>query len=1132
MVSSYTVVSLMIPWKSTLVVLSFCLLVSTAFCQDDSAEDTIQRASDTIVHSAIRTDNGFESYFIDQSLVGHLPFRDIREFSLLTPGSFYTSNTYLGFNVVEADGDYIFVDGMQIRSGSAFPFRAIGEMAVFTSEAPLQFGNSVAGFVVVNTPEPDSSFVNLEFLSSFRINSRNDKMSFYAIGNDILEINAGGPLRFGKNSKSDKRAPSFYIAANLSKTNEQFPSHANSYEVNEATLAGLERNPLRSSGTSAGTFENAEFVTKDQFEETRFNSNSGSKALNAFVKINYPVAKKADVSFGSYIQLDKEQVFIYENSMFNSKENPVITTRNFDNYLAYSHQLADGDEFKLSYKMLLNYSSYYNKLEHGEHKDDLFKYGYLGKFTTHTVNSYSVGIDSVTGLSGQIHTGFSDTLYTFEPAGVNPVAEKYTSNYYTYYNNPADYNQVVNGGGLVNGYTAGDLSGNVYNIWNSPGKVHDQYGKTSQQQIRGKLAVDASYKNTEIKLGFEYSRRTERSYQVAPVGLWRRMGMLTNNHILQLDVSNPQPVYTDLTGTPDPSDDTIYTGTINYPRSYAGASQSFFDYNLRTKLGMATNSTDWIDLNALPPETFSMDMFSADDLLNNGTSFVSYYGYDHRGNKLKSKPTLDDFFNQTTSISGYGGPTIYNRSIGAFQPVYINGYVQYGFSLKWLDLQAGLRVDYYDAKQQVLKDQYSLFEIRSAGDVPGTLNPNGAHPNSIDDDFAVYVNNIANPTQIVGYRNGDQWYDVFGAKLSNAATLITPSGIQPYLVDQSKTSALEISSGAFEDYKAVTNVLPSLSAKIRIFKHTQLFIHYHSYTQNPGEISLLRPEQYLFIQVNTSQGINNPALQPTRANKFRIGPRQVIVRNLWTEMYFHWNSYHGIPGYAFVQNAFPASYLTYSNLDVLSNYGATIAINYQSSKNSGLNARVSITAQNSKWRDSPVSVYDAHIIAGYLQFNFGHGRDYVGVKSKNGKRILEDLGLSFFFHYRNGAEYYDQATLTINGYIGNSPNPININNTKRMPSFGLINMKLQKGVSLMKGKMQVQFYVWMQNLLDQRNIYQVHAYTGDPSDDGYLNDPDSQGAIASLNDEESFRDLYSAKTDDPSHFDKPFILRLGTIIGF
>jgi len=69
----------------------------------------------------------------------------------------------------------------------------------------------------------------------------------------------------------------------------------------------------------------------------------------------------------------------------------------------------------------------------------------------------------------------------------------------------------------------------------------------------------------------------------------------------------------------------------------------------------------------------------------------------------------------------------------------------------------------------------------------------------------------------------------------------------------------------------------------------------------------------------------------------------------------------------------------------------------------------------------------------------------------------------------------------------------------------------------MKGKMQVQFYVWMQNLLDQRNIYQVHAYTGDPSDDGYLNDPDSQGAIASLNDEESFRDLYSAKTDDPSH---------------
>ncbi|PCH92346.1 MAG: hypothetical protein COB85_08290 [Bacteroidetes bacterium] len=1122
--------------KILVTILLLCISVYTVSGQDEGVKDTSSQLSGTISHSAVRIDNGFKSYFINQSLIKHLPIRDIKEYSLLSPGSFYTSNSNLYLNGLEVDGDHIFIDGMQIRYGSAFPFRAIGEMAVFTSDAPLRLGNSVAGFVIIETLNPDSLFLSVDALSSHRIGALNDKVKFYSIGNSTIELNAGGPLRFGKNHKADKKAPSFYIAANLSTIDEQYPSYAKNYQVNEATLAELESNPLRSSGTGAGSMENAEFVTKDQFEETRFNSNAGIKALNAFLKINYPIAKKMEVSLGSYIQLDKRQIFIYENSIFNSKENPEKTTRNFDNYIKYSHELIDKKGHKLSYTMLINYSNYFNKLEHPKHKDDFFKYGYVGKFKTYTTNTYEFGVDSISGFGGFIHNGFADTLFTFEPSTVNQVASNYTSSYYGLYDDPSghyeNYNQVIGGGGLVNGYMPGDLSDNVYDLWYSPGKVYDQYGKTSQQQIRGKLEVDASAKNTRIKFGFEYSKRTERGYRAAPVGLWRQMRQLTNNHFLQLDKNNPQPVFTDLSSTPDPSDDTIYLGIVNYPRLYDGAAQSYFDYNLRSKLGMATNSTDWIDLNALPPETFSLGMFSPDELLNSGAGYVSYYGYDNQGNKLKSKPTLDDFFTQTISSSGYGGPTIYSRSVGAFEPVYINGYAQSCFSYKWWDLKIGMRIDHYDAKQQVLKDAYSLFEIRSAGQVPGSLNPNGSHPTGIDDDYAVYVDDIANPTNIVGYRDGDQWYDELGTELPNATALLSSSGIQPYLVDPSKTNAGKISSSGFEDYKAVINVLPSLSLKVRIYEHAQLFTHYNSYTQNPGSMSILRPEQYLFIQ--SYSFINNPALKPVRANKFKVGYRQIIFGNFWAEIYYHRDNYKGLPVLTKIENAFPISYYTYTNKYEKVNQGMTIALNYKSVKSSGLNAGASMNLQQGWWAGLASTAIYASVYTGYLQFNFGSGRDFVGINTKNGKRILQDLGLSLFFHYRNGTSYSGQRKVTQEGRIGGPSNAPMLGTIigESMPNFGYINFKLEKGVTVLKGKMQVQFYAWMQNLLNQQNLYKVYAYTGDPSDDGYLIDPASQTAIASKNSEQSYRDLYTAKTDNPSHFDKPFILRLGTVLSF
>ena len=109
-----------------------------------------------------------------------------------------------------------------------------------------------------------------------------------------------------------------------------------------------------------------------------------------------------------------------------------------------------------------------------------------------------------------------------------------------------------------------------------------------------------------------------------------------------------------------------------------------------------------------------LGLFSADDLLKytggGFTSILNYYGYDYKGNVLTTQPTLDDFFHAKDANGNY------SRLQGAFMPTYAAGYIQDKFFYKDLGFVIGLRVDRYDANQMVLKDQYSLYDTKKAGD--------------------------------------------------------------------------------------------------------------------------------------------------------------------------------------------------------------------------------------------------------------------------------------------------------------------------------------------------------------------------------------------------------------------------------
>ena len=66
--------------------------------------------------------------------------------------------------------------------------------------------------------------------------------------------------------------------------------------------------------------------------------------------------------------------------------------------------------------------------------------------------------------------------------------------------------------------------------------------------------------------------------------------------------------------------------------------------NYRDKNGNVITNTSHIDINSLSPETFNLSMFSADELLNNGNPYVSYAGYDYKGNRVNGRQGIQKFF--------------------------------------------------------------------------------------------------------------------------------------------------------------------------------------------------------------------------------------------------------------------------------------------------------------------------------------------------------------------------------------------------------------------------------------------------------------------------------------------------------
>ena len=1086
-----------------------------------------------------------------------LPTRNIASVAASTAG-IYQRDEGDAVNVrgSRSDATEYCVDGIKVRGSLGVPTSGIEQITVITGGVPAQYGDATGGIISITTKGPSNKlFGGIEFESSSLFDSYNY---------NLLGFSLSGPILKKRNTDGSKGSSviGYFLAGEFRSVDDTDPSAIGRWKVKDDVLADLQANPFQiAPNASAGFLSRSEFLEQKDFENVQAKLNANEKRFNISGKLDFKPSNNTFLSLGGSYYARESRDFSSWRSMFswdNNRQSTQHTYRVFGKLVQkFGSDEDNEDESSATIKNAFftiqgNYTNNKYTYVDADHQEDLFNYGYIGQFVTSKAPIYGFGsaIDTSTGIvyTGRTLNGWTDTLFEYTAGGVNKSLENYTNAYIDMFSQYSMSSYIdgygadgqlrtaadLQGQGLLNG----QLPSNVYSLFGNHGTMYNGSAKQENTQTTFKASGSADIKSHELSFGFEFEQRKDYYWGVSPMNLWGLMRQQANKHILERNLSKPYPVF---------DENGIYQDTINYDRLFIESEQSTFDANFREALNIG--QLEYIDIDSYTPDAFTLDMFSQDELLNNGSSLVYYYGYDIYGNKNDTRNTLKDFFTYQDDDGQY------LRNIAPYNPIYQAGYIQDKFAIEDLIFNVGVRVDRFDANQKVLKDKYLLYSAYTAGADVNLLNSNST-PSTIGDDYIVYVDDIENPSAVVGYRDGDVWYNANGLVISDPTLLAEAAGgkIAPYLINPDDAKNGDIKMDAFEDYTPETVFMPRIAFSFPISDEAQFFAHYDVLTQRPPTGNRLEPVDYLFMADRVGATLNNPNLKSEKTVDYELGFAKTLSLKSALKISAFYKELRDMIQITNTLSAYPAQYYTYGNIDFGTVKGMSINYDLRRTNNIQLTANYTLqfadgtgssatsgaslvsTGQPNLRTTIPLSYDQRHAISASVDYHYGNGKDYDG-PVWFGANVFQNSGANLMFSAGSGTPYSRQSNITqeaADGINDRSTLAGNINGS-RLPWQFRMNLKVNKSFEIKwndKKSSNLNVYVQVQNLLDARNIVSVYRATGNPEDDGYLTSAAAQNAIDAKNDAEAFRYLYSLGVNNPSNYSLPRMWRAGISLQF
>jgi len=1072
-----------------------------------------------------------------------------------------------------SDGTYFYIDGIKVRGSSNLPKSAIEEVSVITGGLPANYGDATGGIISVTTRGPSSKYFGSGELVSSGFYFKGKDANGYdgkvfgldKYGYNLAEGMFSGPIWMQRDSTGRKTKPrlGFLISGNITDELDSRPVAGGNYRVKKEVRDALLANPLRPTASGFGTYHNANFLRTSDFEKVDWRMNARNTTISASGKVDVATGPSVNLTFGGSLNYNYGTNYSYSGSLLNFTNFGTGRSLDWRVYGRLTQRFVNDQEGSSSkiksatYSVMVDYTKSQSSSYDDKHKFNVFNYGHVGKFVTTRRPTYE--FDAATQTF--VHTAFRDVIVDFTPSETNAALAAITTQYYNIYagqpaGNFENLTQIQAGNALRNG----DSPLPIYDLWDNIGSPYNYFGKSENDQFRVTGSGNVNIGDHSISLGFEFEQRFDRGWgsgTEGPISIWTEARQMLNSHIKDLDLNDgtlsdssgfQQITYSRL--------NTGYAATAEGAGRFGGDKESddqyFFDYNLRKKLGLAGTDETFIDIDQYDPNLFQLDMFSPDELLNNGQTYISYYGYDHTGKKVRGNTDINKYFNEFDENGNY------KRFVGAFQPIYISGYLMDKFAFNDIVFNVGVRVDVFDANQPVLKDKYLVYTARTvaeARDLQAT-DPTAYNwvviPDGIGDDYVVYVNDTKNPGAINGFRSGDQWFNAQGTAVEDPTVIKGAGGIAPWLLNPGQKS---VSADAFEDYKPQINVMPRVSFSFPISDEASFFAHYDILTKRPTSGARFDPVDYQFMEARNVV-IDNPNLKPETTIDYELGFQQVLSKTSSLKISAFYREQRNQVQLVNVFEAYPNSYRTYGNRDFGTVKGMTVSYDMRRTGNVRMTANYTLQFAEGTGSDAtsaaglinagvpnlrnifPYSFDQRHAFAITFDYRYGEGKDYNGPMIGD-LAIFENTGLNIVSNIYSGSPYSAQTAVT--NAASFSPLGSGLSGTTngaRKPWSYRLDIQLDKTFNLEMGSEEkkkpvfLNVYLRATNLLNQMNILSVYRATGNWDDDGYLAASQFQQAIQNQLDEQSFRDYYTMKVQNAFNVSSPRTIRLGVKFDF
>jgi hypothetical protein len=329
-------------------------------------------------------------------------------------------------------------------------------------------------------------------------------------------------------------------------------------------------------------------------------------------------------------------------------------------------------------------------------------------------------------------------------------------------------------------------------------------------------------------------------------------------------------------------------------------------------------------------------------------------------------------------------------------------------------------------------------------------------------------------------------------------------------------------------------ISPRLGFSFPVTDRTVFHLQYGKFVQSPS-LDLAYTGTYQIAQELTSTNLFvnpiafNPA--PVRTTQYEIGFSQQITDFAAFDLTAFYKDIKGQLQYKIIYTASgwtPSNYQAMVNQDFATTKGIEFALHLRRTER--LRAEVTYTFSDASGTNSftnssigsqqvnkdvptvllPLTYNQAHRGSIFLDYRFG---------KDDGGPVLQQLGVNLLLSFNSGhpftyAQYtgLGQSSAWTGGLIpiqdSRGRRPIGAPNSSTTPWNYSLDLRVDKTVSIYN--LDFNFYFYVQNLLDTKNVINVYQRTGNAYSDGFLNTTDAQQLIAQERYTQKFADLYQA----------------------